>query len=381
MPATINVKTLDNFTQLFDKDWKRTRSALRSRYDDELKSYDPSYSWDAKSDNPDAFSKLGEGAAVPVQPSRPMALLGTRVIGLEKQPGQFLNADQPARQLTHLPLTVEQRDMDMDTDLRGRVPIVGEAHDRNALVTIEQRPIFKNYQLQPPVFQVEQQPAFMTAAGPQGDQCLLNPAHRREIIEFEKRKKEADALTRVATAARERMRKQVCGQQFQRGVLMVDSAFNEESEVYGVAARKHHAEQDYKAQIHLERRSRLATKMSSMATNGNITVPDSVAPRVPTERLYQSKGGSGHAFSFEETHNRLFCRQEINKNGNRTQRIRDAEMSGKQYDIVTLTTLEHWPSRHFDRLESKVLQHPSQASIEGIRNLQGAARTSVLSGR
>lgn len=381
MPATVSVKALDKFTRLFDKDWNRTRSALRNRYEDEVRSYDPSYSWDAKSDHPDAFSKFDGSGAVPVQPSRPMALLGTRVIGLEQQPGQFLNADQPTRQLTTLPLTTDQRDLDMFTDLSGRVPIVQAAREQRGLVTIEARPVFRNYQLQPPRYQIEQQPEFMRAAGPQGDQCLLNPGQRREIIEFEKRKKEADALTRAATAAREKTRKQIVGQSFRRGILMVDSAFNEESEVYGEAARKHHAEQDYKAQIHLERRSRLATKMSSIATNGNIVVPDSVQPRVPTERVYQSKGGSGHAFSFEETHNRLFCRQEINKNGGRTQRIRDAEMSGKQYDIVTLTTLEHWPSRHFDRLENKGMQHPSQASLEGIRNMQGAAMTSVLAGR
>ena len=368
---------LERFTALFDRDWKRTRSALRNRYDDD-RSYDPSYSWDAKSDNPARFSKLAGGSgALPVQPCRPVALLGTRVISLESQPGQFLgDADAvfAGRPATKIPLSTEQRDINMAEDLSGAVPILREAHATMQTVTMNERPIFKNYTTQPPTFKLERPPDFMVAAGPNGDQCLLTPHQRREIIEYEKRQKEALAYTRAATAARESTRKQIAGQQFHRGILMVDSAFNDQSEIYGEKAKKLQAEKDYKAQIHLERYSSLSTKMSSMATNGNILVPASVQPRVPTEKFYQTKGGNAHAFSFEETHNRLFCRQEINKNGNRTQKIRDAEMAGKQYDIVTHTTIEHWPSRAFDRLENKILLHPSQATMEGTRNLQGSTR-------
>jgi len=366
---------LDRFTGLFDKDWNRTRSALRNRYDDD-RSYDPSYSWDAKSDNPEMFSKLAVGA-VPVQPCRPVAMLGTRVISLESQPGQFLgDADVrfKNRQPTKIPLSVEQKDLQMAEDLSGGVPIMQIAGATQQVVTMVERPIFKNYETQPPKFKLERPPEFMIAAGPNGDQCLLKPQQRREIIEYEKRQKEALAYTRAATAARTSTRKQISGQQFKRGVLMVDSALNEQSEIYGDKAHKIQAELDYKAQIHLERYSQLSTKMSAMATNGNILVPSTVQPRVPVEKFYQSKGGNAHAFTFEETHNRLFCRQEINKNGNRTQKIRDAEMSGKQYDIVTHTTIEHWPSRHFDRLENKILVHPSQTSMEGTRNMQGATK-------
>lgn len=379
MPA-LSSRELERFTGLFDKDWKRTTSRLRSRYADD-RSYDPSYSWDARSDNPERFSKLGGGGKetnVPVQTCRPVALSGTQVIELEAQPGQFLGNSDSAfanRSPTKIPLTVEQLDLDMTHDLaRPRVPILDEARTNNKHVTVSQRPVFQNYHIHPPAFQIEQPPEFMIAAGPNGDQCLLSPHQRRAIIEYEKRKKEADAYTRVATAAREATRKQISGQLFNRGVLMVDSAFNQESEIFGERAKKIQAEKDYRAQIHLERYSALSTKMSSMATNGNILVPSTVKPRVQTEKYFQSKGGSAHAFSFEETHNRLFCRQEINKNGNRTQLIRNNEMSGKQYDIVTLTTVEHWPSRHVERLENKILNHPSQASAEGVRNMQGATR-------
>jgi len=262
----------------------------------------------------------------------------------------------------------------MVEDLSGAVPILRDAHETGQVVTMEERPIFKNYHSQGPKFQIEKKPDFMLAAGPNGDQCLLTPHQRREIIEFEKRQKEALAYTRAATAARESTRKQIAGQQFHRGILMVDSALNDQSEIYGEKAKRIQAEKDYKAQIHLERYSSLSTKMSSMATNGNILVPGTVQPRVQTEKYFQTKGGNAHAFTFEETHNRLFCRQEVNKNGNRTQRIRDAEMAGKQYDIVTLTTIEHWPSRFVERLENKTLKHPSQTCMEGTRNMQGATR-------
>ena len=109
-----------------------------------------------------------------------------------------------------------------------------------------------------------------------------------------------------------------------------------------------------------------------MATNGNILVPTSVAARVKTVPDYQSKGRLYHGLSYEETHNRLFCRQERAGGSERTQRIRNAELSGKQYNIVSLTTIEHWPSRHFERLKNKVLAHPSQESLHGSRNLQGS---------
>lgn len=107
---------------------------------------------------------------------------------------------------------------------------------------------------------------------------------------------------------------------------MVDSCNNEESEIYGAKAKRAHADKEYKAQIHLERKGYLALRCSSLATNGNILVPESILPRyslthlfssyllinfafrVQTEAFYQSKGGNTHALSFDETHNRLFCR-------------------------------------------------------------------------
>jgi len=60
---------------------------------------------------------------------------------------------------------------------------------------------------------------------------------------------------------------------------MVDSCNNEESEIYGAKAKRAHADKEYKAQIHLERKGYLALRCSSLATNGNILVPESILPR------------------------------------------------------------------------------------------------------
>ena len=362
----------DKFSELFDKDWKKMRSTLRARTADD-RSYDPSYSWDGKSDDPISFSRM-QATEMPVQPTRPVTLSGGAVIQLDHTPGAFLNPTLPGKTQSQIPLTCDQRDLKMTGDLSGKIPLCRDAFSSNKVVVVDERPKFSNMEMQPPSFRAEPLPEYIIAAGPQADQCLLNPAQRRGILEFEMRKRAADDIIRTATAAREKTRKQMSGLQFQRGILMVDSSHNEESEIYGESAKKTHADKQYKSQIHLERRSTLSKNTSSMATNGNILVPESVAPRVKTTSFYQSKGGSAHAFSFEETHNRLFCRQERAPNGTRTQRIRDAELGGKQFNIVNHTTIEHWPSRHYERLEDKNMTHPSQTSLEGTRNLQGSIR-------
>ena len=99
------------FTELFDNDWKRTRSNVRARTADD-KSYDISYSWDARSDNPKEFSKM-EATDIPVQFSKPVTLSGSQIVELEPQSGQFLNPSIPNREQAKIPLTAEQHDLDM----------------------------------------------------------------------------------------------------------------------------------------------------------------------------------------------------------------------------------------------------------------------------
>lgn len=285
-----------------------------------------------------------------------------------------INVRQPAKELSKIPLTSDQRDIGMESNLSGNIPFVKEAQVEGKVVLVSSKQTFKNQDLAPPALMHAEVPEFMRAAGPNCDQRLLNPQQRREILQFEKSKKEADQLIRAAQSDRMKTKKQMSGLQFHRGVLMVDSSDNMESEVYGDRAVKLAAEREYKSQIHLERTSRLAAKQSAMHLNGNILVPDSVGPRVQVEKHYQSKGGDFHQLSFDETHNRIFCRLQGASNGARTQHLRDVETSGNPYNITQHTTLEHWPPRSFEREVRQAMAHPSQVSLEGQRSLQGSLR-------
>ena len=195
------------FTALFDGDWVRTKSRIRSRNARE-QTYDPSYSWDAKGDDPRAFSKM-DATDVIVQPSRPITLSHKQVIPLEPLSGQFLNHDPPheLKGLHKIPLAPDQKDLNMREDLHGHIPILHEAKDKGHLVSVKTRPEFRNNLLQPPTFQMEAKPEFMTKAGPQNDQILLNPAQRRQISEIEKRENEARVMMKEAGAKRGKPRR------------------------------------------------------------------------------------------------------------------------------------------------------------------------------
>lgn len=363
----------DQFSEFFDNNWKKNKSSIRTRHDN-ARQYDVSYSWDAKSDNPKSFSRL-QATYLPYQPVNPLTLSGSAVVLLEETTGfSAINVKQPNKVQSTIPLTSDQRDLGMKTDLTAEIPFVNDAKGKGKVVLVDVNQSFKNHSVVPPVLVQGELPAYMTAAGPQCDQILLNPQQRREIISIEKKKKEADDLVRAAQSNRIKTRQQMMGLQFHRGALMIDSSDNMDSEIYGQRATKLFAEQDYKRQIHLERSSRLAAMQSSMHINGNILLPDSLGPRVKTDKFYQSKGGDFHALSFDETHNRLFCRLQGASKSERTQFLRDVETSGKPYDIVHLKTVEHWPPKVFDREVKSDLTHPSQATLEGQRSLQGSLR-------
>jgi Trp operon repressor len=204
---------------------------------------------------------------------------------------------------------------------------------------------------------------------------LLTPAERREILEYERRQRVAHEIIREAVAQREKTRKLVTGQSFHRGIVGVDAAHNETSEIYGKQAVAVRAHEEYKSITHLERHANIAAKTSSLETNGDYLVPETIASRVQIEKLYQSKGGQNMVgLSFDETFNRIFNRRmDRPPKTIRTLHMRDQELSGKQYNLVNHTLIEHWPARQFfERDVDKRMHHPSQfCAPEGPRNLQG----------
>lgn len=362
----------EKFSTLFDSNWIGNKSTMRTKFDEE-RSYDTMYSWEARSDNPKEFSRL-QATDMPVQNTKPITMSGRQVILLDKGPGPEFLSSSSGVQVSDLPLTQQQKDIGMSNDLSGNIPLVEEARRTGKAVVLLEKAGYKNMDAQPALFGLEEYPAALLAAGPSCDRKLLNPAQRREILEFESKKKAADEYINSATASRDKLRVQATGMNFQRGIRGIDSCNNEESEIYGERARKERDEREYKDNIHLQRHGNLANKGSSMIMVGNILVPDSMPQNVKTEKSYQSKGGNTHAQSFQETHSRLFMRGDAPDEPERKQRLRDLDLGGKQYNLVTHAVVEQFPSRIFHHDCPKYMMHPSQTSLDGPRNLQGSLR-------
>lgn len=365
--------TADRFASLFDQDWANSRSLIRNRVQ-ESRVYDPTNSWEARSDNPRSFSRLDQ-TLVPFQKTSPIVLSGTQVIRLENNVGfNAINVKQPVQEKSSIPLNLNQQDATMQSGLSGKVPLIDQVDGERTILVMKGKPSFGNQALHGPQLEAIAKPEFMIQAGDQANQRLLNPKQRREFNIISQQELDAKNLVHRAKLQRRHTRNIVSGPDYTRGVLMVDSNDNIHSEIYGERAIQAQADKEYKRQVHLERRSRLANMESSMQTNGNLLNPETLGPRVKIEKVYQSKGGEYHALSFDETHNRLFCRLQGAASSNRTQLLRDTELSGKDYNVTQHTIIEHWPARQFERQSAKVMDHPSQQALEGPRNLQGTIR-------
>lgn len=367
--------TADKFSQLFDQDWSNTKSRIRTQQENR-RTYDISNSWDARSDNPQEFSRLDQ-TLVPFQKSRPIVLSGNCVVQLEENTGyDTLNIKMPNfKSTSHIPLTVQQKDTGMTNDLTGQIPILDHTvSSSNQILVMDKRPGFENNNLSAPTLKAVAPPEYFHQAGKEVDGKLLNPKQRREVYRLIQQGEDAKQLVNAAQRDRNKTRNLINGAVYHRGIMMCDSNDNVHSEIYGERARRDQADREYKQQIGLERQSNLCKKTSSILVNGNILCPESLGPRVKLEKDFQSKGGDRHGFSFEETHNRLFCRLQGAYGNTRTQELRDIELSGKDYNIVNHTMIEQWPPRQFERQYEKSMGHPSQQALEHSRNLQGTLR-------
>jgi hypothetical protein len=385
MPVTMKGKTsskADKFATLFDQDWANTKSLIRHRAD-QLRTYDVSNSWNAQSENPKSFSRLDQ-TLVPLQQTKPIVLSGAAVVELEETTGcNTLNLPHPDyNAVKPIPLTLEQQDVGMTSDLTAKVAILEEFRKNNErsgglnnrTIVIEKQTTFENYQINPPKLKEIPLPSYYLEAGNDINNKLLNPKQRREIFEIQQNQIKANGILNQAIRDRNKTKSQVSGVVFQRGISMIDSNSNVNSEIYGEKAKEVLAEREYKKQIHLERQSNLANKTSSMTIYGNILVPETLGPRVKFNKDYQSKGGNYHALSYDETHNRLFCRLQPSVTGDRPQLLRDTELSGKDYNIIQHTMIDQWPARSFERQVDRRLAHASQQSLEHTRNMQGTIR-------
>lgn len=200
-----------------------------------------------------------------------------------------------------------------------------------------------------------------------------------QIQEYERKKDIADKYIAQSLMDRNALNKKLHGPEYKRGLIGIDSCDNAHSKIYGDRAIKTQTSTSQKEHLHQQRHEMLANRTSSILTSGNILVPETLDPnKIKTAKLYQSKGGEYHGKTFAETSD-IFrvIMGKIDKN--RQQYIRNQDIHGKSYNIITHAAIEQWPATDSDRpkreyYEHRVLSHPSQTSLEGSRNLQGSLR-------
>lgn len=359
----------------------RNPQGSRSTHRTPSRQYDPITSWDARSDcgdNNHTLNLKNQSKEVVTQHTRPICLIGSQVINMEKNTDGLsgICINQDPKTLSTIPLTVEQLTIGMKPNLdRISIPLQENAIKQNRNV-VETAPMsFQRMQIVPPEFTPIQEPSYYKECGPQLDQRLLTPAQRREILEYEKKKFAADTYMRQAVSDRSKLRKNLTGVDFKRGVVGYDNSTNPESEIYGESAKAYLEMKNKKQLLDEARQDYLGAKRSNMQYSGNILNPDLMSNNVRTEKFYQNKGGDRHAMTFKETYYRVL---ESNKdvkrdNVNRTQHLRDQDLNGKNYNIVNHTEVKHWPSKAPERVYERMM-HPSQTSLDGPRNLQGSLR-------
>jgi hypothetical protein len=365
------------FATKFDNNWVENTSKIRTKLTDDVR-YDVTYSWEAKSDNPSAYSKLQQ-TELALQPIRPITMSGHAVIGLENARGlDVLNVTQNIHENAAVPLTASQANLGMLPDYSAHIPMVINAKTTNQTIVMTEPEAFRNYFINDPNYVTIPKPKCLIEAGDQCDMKLLTPAQRKEILDFEQRKNLANHVIRDATALREKLTKQMKGIRFHRGVIGVDDVENEDSEIYGERARRERNEKELKHNRYMERLARLSIKNGGMDTNGNILVPDTITDRVKVNKSFQSKSMKNTSQTFNETYSRMFVRVDGDIHAERTQHLREKDLNGKTYNFITHAGIEHWPVAESQKTfgpEHKILSHNSQASLEPPRNLQGTLRS------
>jgi hypothetical protein len=153
------------------------------------------------------------------------------------------------------------------------------------------------------------------------------------------------------------------------GVQGVDSVQNLDSRVYGELGKTLKAKVDAKV-LHQTRRMenlrRINTASERMGYNP-FHHNTEVLPASET-KVFQSKNRASRVEL--DTHSRCFVDKGIPINGARTQKLRDETLAGKDWNITTGTKITTLPSKVPFR-NNKMQAHPSQATMQRGRNMQG----------
>jgi hypothetical protein len=258
----------------------------------------------------------------------------------------------------------------MESSLLGTVPMSDSVGKEVHSVFLAQTGNLCLANLQKPTFKVVQLPSYIIEAGPQCDQKLLTPLQRREYMTFEKRKLDANLAIKRSKAFRMKSRDNIStGKSFRENSI----SDSEESNTYGFTAAENH-ERNRTLRLHSDRKNYLAQKSSATSINGDFILPNTIPKSVPLTTDIQRKGGSNNNLSsFDDTFKRLFVAEE-NKSASteRTQGIRDRDLYGKDYNHISHSEIEHWPSRKIERM---VYANPQGSAQCNVATLLGNSRS------
>ena len=323
----------------FDQpDWARSRSSLRER--PRQASYNPLFSWEGRSDDPQSFARLAVTHFPTASSLRPLCMSGSAVIDLEADGDVATLSGLPAGDKREaVPLTREQAAVGMLSDLSGDIPSREQAKQTGAKVVTTSPLQFKNMRLVTPRYEVAPLPARLARIARGEETHPVDPRLLRELNEFEARQVSAERDIKLAVKQRIRTKARVQGTPFYLGSP-------------SLASRSRLTEPATKEWLeirHKLRREQLAHLQSSIVTNGSVTDPNSIPESVPTLPPFQSKRLSSAKLSFAETRRRLFEREMRNEpswNVERAMQLRSRDLNGKDYNLISHTSVPQWPTPH-----------------------------------
>ena len=196
---------------------------------------------------------------------------------------------------------------------------------------------------------------------------LMAPQERRAALDFEVKNQKARRLQKTAELQEQR-RIEVMRTRHPDGVLGVDSTANLSSVAYSASAGLKAAKEQRRAQHHEARKQLQTTVLVAERRLGHNPFHHNETLLSAREtKFLQSKSGRKDN---NDTHDRLFGERQLADNPVRAQKLRDEDLGGKHYNIVTHSYVDKMPSTVNERI-SKKLGHMSQQSCERGRNTQG----------
>ena len=320
--------------------------------------YDPARSWDGLSVDPRPFSRL-DTKPLPGCGKHALSagMAGHRVVELGPSPEGGALCFGPSQYTGTIPLTETQESC-------ARMPGSGDA----AVVEVSR---FDNNHVVPAEVRLVATPACVPkvfAAGIADDLggALVAPRERVQALNFEVKQQRAAKVLRRAEMQARRLT-QYMRAHHPNGVLGVDSTANRRSAVYGAHAAEMQDLASYRTHHADRRRGNLSNILVGEQRHGYDPFAHDPTPR---SDIYFMQQKACHP-PYADTNARIFMKRDHAVNKDRRQHLRDMDIFGKSYDVVTHAKVELFPSSVTERT-NKILAHPSQQSEERGRNTQGS---------